>query len=174
AQVFPLEPIDAVRTRLTHSLEVSSVSRGLAVAISRWLLKENEIESGMDRAIESIAATCGLIHDLGNPPFGHSGEEAIREWFDKTFGAEKLRKAVGDSPQLNLDFLKFEGNAQSIRLVAKLQILADFNGLNLTFGTLSALCKYTARSHETSDDDKAKEKPGHFASENELIDQIRN
>jgi dGTPase len=66
AQVFPLEPHDAVRTRLTHSLEVSSVARGLARAVSQWLLKEGQISTGMDRQIEAIAATCGLIHDLGN------------------------------------------------------------------------------------------------------------
>ena len=66
AQVFPLEPNDAVRTRLTHSLEVSCVARGLATAVSKWLLGQHEIEAGMDRSIEAIAATCGLIHDLGN------------------------------------------------------------------------------------------------------------
>src|SRR5215467_9138186 len=74
AQVFPLEPHDAVRTRLTHSLEVSSVARGLARAVSQWLFKEGQIRTGMERQIEAIAATCGLIHDLGNQPFGHSGK----------------------------------------------------------------------------------------------------
>jgi dGTPase len=81
AQVFPLEPHDAVRTRLTHSLEVSSVARGLATRTAKWLLEAREISPGMDRSIEAIAATCGLIHDLGNPPFGHAGEDAIRSWF---------------------------------------------------------------------------------------------
>src|SRR4051812_4621321 len=71
AQVFPLDPHDAVRTRLTHSLEVSSVARGLARGVAKWLLQQHRIESEMDRSIEAIAATCGLIHDLGNPPFGH-------------------------------------------------------------------------------------------------------
>src|SRR5438034_8330668 len=78
AQVFPLEPHDAVRTRLTHSLEVSSVARGLATRTAKWLLERAEIAPGMDRSIEAIAATCGLIHDLGNPPFGHADEDAIR------------------------------------------------------------------------------------------------
>src|SRR3954470_18587539 len=81
AQVFPLEQHDAVRTRLTHSLEVSSVARGLATRSAKWLLERGEIAVGMDRSIEAIAATCGLIHDLGNPPFGHAGEDAIRAWF---------------------------------------------------------------------------------------------
>jgi dGTPase len=70
AQVFPLEPHDAIRTRLTHSLEVSSVARGLAIAVGKWLLDEKFIEPGMERSIEAISATCGLIHDLGNPPSG--------------------------------------------------------------------------------------------------------
>ncbi|MCY4376323.1 MAG: HD domain-containing protein [Spirochaetaceae bacterium] len=83
AQVFPLEPHDAVRTRLTHSIEVSSIARGLAVRTAKWLRCKGEISDDMDRSIEAIAATCGLIHDLGNPPFGHAGEDAIRAWFER-------------------------------------------------------------------------------------------
>lgn len=176
AQVFPLEPHDAVRTRLTHSLEVSSVARGLARAASDWMLKGQLIQPGMDRQIEAIVATCGLIHDLGNPPFGHSGEDAIREWFTKRFDVADLRNRLGGNEQLVQDFLRFEGNAQTLRIVAKLQVLADFNGLNLTFGTLSANCKYTANSAEADEDSKdhARTKPGYFASENNLIAEIRN
>ena len=74
AQVFPLEPIDAVRTRLTHSMEVSSVARGLAHAVAEDLINRDKISAPDAYDIETIAATCGLIHDLGNPPFGHAGE----------------------------------------------------------------------------------------------------
>ncbi len=174
AQVFPLEPHDAVRTRLTHSLEVASVSKGLAIGAGEWLLKKGEIEADQTRSIEAIAATCGLLHDLGNPPFGHSGEDAIREWF----AIKCPKKPLDDwfeNPQHVQDFLNFEGNAQTLRLVAKLQILADYFGLNLTFGTLSALCKYTAPSHEADKDglDHARSKPGFFASETKLVEQIR-
>ena len=174
-QVFPLEPHDAVRTRLTHSLEVSSVARGLATATSKWLLEKGKIDTGMDRQIEAIAATCGLIHDLGNPPFGHSGEDAIREWFRKRFGVSGLQDKLGGNEHLAKDFLLFEGNAQTLRIVAKLQVLADFHGLNLTFGTLSANCKYTASSIEADDKhaDHARHKPGYFASEVNLIETIR-
>lgn len=176
AQVFPLEPHDAVRTRLTHSLEVSSVARGIGIGVAKWLLAQKAIDAGMDRAIEAIAATCGLIHDLGNPPFGHAGEDAIRHWFESSFGREGLEKVLGTKDaQLVQDFLKFEGNAQSLRLVAKLQILADYHGLNLTFGTLSASCKYIAPSHlaGTVPDNQGMKKPGYFASENALVKQIR-
>lgn len=173
AQVFPLEPNDAVRTRLTHSLEVSNVSRGIARAVSLWLINEGHIGSDMDRQIEAIAATCGLIHDLGNPPFGHSGEDAIREWFvEKSKG--ELEVFFRENKELGKDFLYFDGNAQTLRLITKLQVLADFNGLNLTFGTLSAACKYIASSatlgnegyHEYS-------KLGYFSSENDVINRIR-
>jgi dGTPase len=174
AQVFPLEPHDAVRTRLTHSLEVSSVARGLATEVAKRLLAEERIDSGMDRHIEAIAAVCGIIHDIGNPPFGHSGEDAIREWFRDEIGEEDLRHRFGGEEQLVQDFLQFEGNAQTLRLVAKLQILADDNGLNLTFGTLSAACKYVAPSHQLAKDgDQARKKPGYFASENDLISRVR-
>ncbi len=174
AQVFPLEPHDAIRTRLMHSLEVSSVARGLAIGVGKWLLDKNEIDANQARSLEAIAATCGLLHDLGNPPFGHSGEAAIREWFKKKFGEKALTDRLNE-PQRVQDFLKFEGNAQTLRLVAKLQILADYYGLNLTYGTLSALCKYTAPSHKADKDDPnpAKKKPGYFASENKLVEQIR-
>ena len=174
AQVFPLDPCDAVRTRLTHSLEVSSVARGLGTAVGKWLLEKKVIEPGMDRAIEAITATCGLIHDLGNPPFGHAGEDAIRVWFKRTFSDGGLNELLEGQKQLIADFQNFEGNAQSLRLVGKLQILADFNGLNLTFGTLSASCKYTASSDTVDPDIHAMSKPGHFASENELVKKIRD
>lgn len=174
AQVFPLEEHDAVRTRLTHSLEVSSVARGLATRAAEWLLKQREISAGMDRSIEAIAATCGLIHDLGNPPFGHAGEDAIRAWFVGSERKECLEQSLENEQQIQ-DFLKFDGNAQSLRLVVTLQILADYNGLNLTFGTLSALCKYVASSDMANKKaaDRAYRKPGYFASEASIVEQIR-
>lgn len=173
AQVFPLEPHDSVRTRLTHSLEVSSVARGLARKVCKEVLSR-QLQGEQDRQIEAIAATCGLLHDLGNPPFGHSGEDAIREWFMKTLTEEALGKLLEGRKNLIQDFMQFEGNAQTLRIVGKLQILADFKGLNLTYGTLSALCKYTASSLEAGQgDDHAKAKPGYFASEAGFISEIR-
>lgn len=175
AQVFPLEPHDAVRTRLTHSLEVSSVARGLGRKASIWLLDQKAIEPGMDRSIEAIAATCGLVHDLGNPPFGHAGEDAIRAWFLRRNSDKPLGKELTSEQQVQ-DFLKFEGNAQSLRLVATLQVLADYTGLNLTFGTLSALGKYVASSEQADADgsDRARKKPGYFTSEAEIVTRVRD
>lgn len=181
-QVFPLDPNDAVRTRLTHSLEVSAVARGLAMAVSQWLLEMKHIEAGMERLIEAIAATCGLVHDIGNPPFGHSGEDAIRHWFNTRFpivvetnGTETntLADVLDGNEQLVSDFRKFEGNAQALRLLTKLQILADYFGLNLTYGTLSASCKYIAASNALQEEDHGRSKPGYFASEADVIADVR-
>jgi dGTPase len=179
AQVFPLEPNDSVRTRLTHSLEVSTVARDMARAIGSWLEKDKKkIDEKQPKSIESIAATCGLIHDLGNPPFGHAGEEAIAEWFkDKEKRFLDFFNTGHRKKQLKNDFLKFEGNAHTLRLVSKLQILSDLYGLNFTCGTMSAACKYTAPSHKTLDKKKGfheKEKPGYFASEELIIDLVRD
>jgi dGTPase len=177
AQVFPLEPNDSVRTRLTHSLEVSTVSRDVARTIGRWLVEKNEADERQGAAIETIAATCGLIHDLGNPPFGHAGEEAIREWFrsraDDFFDWAADGSIATDQSKHAKDFLLFEGNAQTLRLVSKLQVLADLHGLNFTCGTVSAACKYIARSDEVSKSHHETSKVGYFVSEEDLIEQVR-
>ena len=139
-----------MRTRLTHSLEVSTVARDLAYNVANELCKEGTLATGLDypSQISTIAATCGLIHDIGNPPFGHSGEEAIKTWFQKKIGnkGDEIDKIKNFTPQQSNDFLEFEGNAQTLRLIAKLQVLADTYGLNLTYATLSASCKYLAPS----------------------------
>ena len=96
AQVFPLEECDSVRTRLTHSLEVSCVAKGLAWRIANWLSKNGDISKCDMRGIEYIAATCGLIHDLGNPPFGHAGEYAIQGWFEAN--KKSVRANLGKEP----------------------------------------------------------------------------
>lgn len=180
-QVFPLEPNDAVRTRLTHSLEVSTLARGLARGAARWLLDKGHLQSAQQALdIESIAATCGLIHDLGNPPFGHAGEQAISSWFQRKHQADEgffseLRAHSNKTLSLQDDFLKFEGNAQTLRIVSRLQLLADQHGLNLTVGTLSAAMKYTAASHEATSDQRRHEwgKPGYFASERDIVEKVR-
>lgn len=181
AQVFPLEQHDAVRTRLTHSMEVSSVSRSLGETAERLLFKLGDLKEDSQRGIlGTIAATCGLIHDLGNPPFGHAGESAIGEWFKaqhdndpRFFNRFKTHDLEGEKTQFALDFLKFEGNAQTQRLLSRLQVLADDHGLNLTCGTLSASCKYVAQSNTTDENQQERKKHGYFASENLLISEIR-
>ncbi len=185
AQVFPLEPLDFVRTRLTHSMEVSSVARGIATGVGKGLLATKKINEEQAQSIAVIATTCGLIHDLGNPPFGHSGENAIRAWFeehpkkDELLQGLQVRDKAGEEIDLGQDFLRFDGNAQTIRLVSRLQMLADPFGLNLTCGTLSALMKYVAASDQidqTKPKSKCHErsKLGFFRSEQRLGNMVRD
>lgn len=168
-QVFPLDPNDSIRTRLTHSLEVSRAACGMAKDVCKQLLDRQFITTDQAKSIETIAATCGLLHDLGNPPLGHSGEVAIRDWFP-TRQPDVLRDL--EEPFAK-DFLEFDGNAQTLRLVTHLQILADYHGLDLTCGTLSAACKYVAASNEIAEHPHECSKVGFFMSERDNVDKIR-
>jgi len=176
-QVFPLEPNDSVRTRLTHSLEVSSVARTLGNQVEQWLGGRGAISSLPHSTLGTLTATAALIHDLGNPPFGHAGELAIQTWFASRLGADKDFEArFGSSSfpqQCHQDFAKFEGNAQTLRILGKLQLLTDYHGLNLTAATFSVATKYVSASHETSDAAQQTKKPGFFSSESQLVEMVR-
>ena len=194
-QVFPLEEHDAVRTRLTHSLEVSSVARNLGRQVGIWLEGKGLVSIDQVHDIETISATCGLIHDLGNPPFGHSGETAIQNWFKSRLYTEKLPTKDGEATgkggifeglgtpdekgryttQYANDFLEWEGNAQTLRLISRLQVLADEYGINLTCATFSAVQKYVSPSNALDKEGKhhEKSKPGFFASENETVELVQ-
>jgi dGTPase len=189
-QVFPLEEHDAVRTRLTHSLEVSSVARSFGRQAGGWLDDQGLLDKRSVYDIETISATCGLIHDLGNPPFGHAGEEAIQSWAKNKFDTElsqtppyknTIFNELRDSNQKAkreqelTDFLLWEGNAQTLRLISRLQVLADSYGINLTCATFSAACKYIAPSNKTDkrkDGDHEKSKPGFFCSEQTIVNAV--
>ncbi len=176
-QVFPLDPNDHVRTRLVHSLEVSTVAEGLASQVVRDVISKKEnLEPEQSRAISKIAETCGLLHDLGNPPFGHAGELAIASWFEKKLSLDKdfFTPLGGEKSQRSLDFLRFEGNAQTMRIVTNTHLLCHDYGLNLTCATTAAARKYLASSVEASkkSKDHALTKPGHFFSENEILQRV--
>ena len=150
------------------------MAKGLARSVAIRLKEAGKIEAGMGRRIEAIAATCGLLHDLGNPPFGHAGEGAIRAWFEAHFAKDPALKELSSDSQYTQDFLLFQGNAQTVRLITKLQILSNYGGLNLTFGTLSAALKYAAASHEVGRrEGHIFSKLGYFASENEIVARAR-
>lgn len=136
-QVFPLDKNDSVRTRLTHSHEVSNLARSIGTSLV-FNAKLGEGHATALRDIPALLAAIGLAHDLGNPPFGHQGEAAIQSWFK-----DRQKEVLNDerrplSKQQQQDFLKFEGNAQAFRLVTSLQLLNDNFGLDLTYATLSA------------------------------------
>jgi dGTPase len=178
AQVFPLEPNDHVRTRLLHSLEVSSVAEDLAAQAVRDIIASDAKSLTDDnlRSIPLIAATCGLIHDIGNPPFGHAGELAISSWFKSRFSANNtfIASLGGEGSQMVQDFFNFEGNAQGIRSVSNVHLLGDDYGLNFTAGTLAAACKYIAPANDlVKENVHERSKPGYFTSETEIVTRVR-
>lgn len=173
-QVFPLDRNDSVRTRLTHSHEVANFARGMGIRLTFELKEEifgEEIEERQaTRDVPALLAAIGLAHDLGNPPFGHQGEAAMRAWFERNLKPLVEKSDIADKKIFN-DFFHFDGNSQTFRLVTKLQILNDNFGLNLTCGTLAALIKYPVSSSNTG---SLWEKHGYFYSEREVIEDIRD
>ena len=151
-QVYPLDQSDFIRTRLTHSLEVSSFAKSLGQNIGENILqykKDSGFTHQMKEDICHILQCAGLIHDIGNPPFGHFGELAIREWFVRniaqlTYRDNPVSEILTD--QMQADFYHFEGNAQALRLVTKLHHLVDEHGMNLTYALLNTIIKYPISS----------------------------
>ena len=171
-QVFPLDRSDFIRTRLTHSLEVSSIGRSLAQNIGASIISEGldpEFTETMRDEISAILQCAGLIHDIGNPPFGHFGEEAIREWFIKKLPTLEIGGAPAErflTEQQRLDLLHFEGNAQGLRMVTRLDYPVQRFGMNLTFGLLSAVMKYPTSSLQmgSSASEACRRKMGYLSS----------
>ena len=153
-QVFPLDKSDFIRTRLTHSLEVSSFAKSLGQNIGENILlykKDPGFTPRMKEDICSILQCAGLIHDIGNPPFGHFGELAIREWFERNLPVLKFHGEPIDqilTERMREDLYHFEGNAQALRLVSKLHFLVDEHGMNLTYALLNTIVKYPVASDE--------------------------
>ncbi|WP_135005058.1 dGTP triphosphohydrolase, partial [Pseudomonas savastanoi] len=167
-QVFPLDKNDSVRTRLTHSHEVATLARSIGLRLvyeNIALFKSAKSAEFLQRSIPALLAAIGLVHDLGNPPFGHQGEYAIRNWFKK----HEDEVFSGDSEAAR-DFLNFDGNAQTVRLVTKLQILNDQFGLNLTYATIAALIKYPVSTKSIHTDRWKKQ--GFFKSEEKIVDEV--
>ncbi len=169
-QVFPLSGSDYVRTRLTHSLEVSSVGRTLGTLVGDSVIRRHGI-CGIDpQDVGAIVAAACLAHDIGNPPFGHSGEDAIRLWFqDSATGQEVLD---GLSPACREDFLRFEGNAQGFRLIGRLQSPDNRGGMQLTCATLGAFTKYPRASRASAPPGIAFKKFGFYQDDADLFQEL--
>ncbi|ENW94078.1 dGTP triphosphohydrolase [Acinetobacter dispersus] len=149
AQVFPLEANASVRSRLTHSIEVAHIGRYIAQEILYKIQKEYKVESldfeKMTSFVNTVETAC-LLHDIGNPPFGHLGEAAIRQWFKKQIDNYKNNLGQCMFKELssnidNLDLHKFDGNPQGFRLIRLLSGNDEF-GLNLTCSLLLSTIKY--------------------------------
>lgn len=179
-QVFPLDKSDFIRTRLTHSLEVSSYGKSLGQNIGEYIMtyiKDPEFTWKCKEDICDILQCAGLIHDIGNPPFGHFGESAIRDWFKRnlpilTFKGEKIADVLTE--QMKQDFYHFEGNAQALRLVTKLHYLVDEYGMNLTYALLNTIIKYPVASTQidkTTGNIKDK-KMGYYYADREIFESV--
>ena len=169
-QVHPLPEQDFVHNRLTHSLEVSSVGRSLGkqagdIILSRYP-RLQEKYNGYDFA--AIVATASLAHDIGNPPFGHSGENAISTFFSENKTGKQIVAGVGDAEAE--DLLNFEGNAQGFRLLNK----KNYQGLKLTYTTLAAFTKYPRPSLIDNKDRsrRSQKKFGYFQTEAGVFEQL--
>jgi dGTPase len=143
-QVFPLSKVDYVRTRLTHSLEASSIGRSLGTLVGEQIMARHGLHDFEASDFGNVVAAACLAHDIGNPPFGHSGEDAIRHWaMTADYGSRRVEVLRGSERE---DFLAFEGNAQGFRIVTRLQNPDNRGGLQLTSATLAAFTKYPRES----------------------------
>lgn len=146
-QVFPLDKSDFVRTRLTHSIEVSTIARQLGIMISENTTRYRPADIRAEDAdgISSVLLCAGLLHDLGNPPFGHFGETVIGDWFKENlsvilYKGQPLRNWLNE--QMISDLEHFEGNAQALRILLK---VLHRPGINLSKAIISTLRKAPIR-----------------------------
>ena len=178
-QVFPLDKSDFIRTRLTHSLEVSSIAKSLGQSVGAGLRQAGYITAAQAAGIEDILLCSGLLHDIGNPPFGHFGETVIRDWFRENLDKIEYKgKPVSEwlTEQMKEDLYHFEGNAQSFRVVTKLHYLVDAYGMNLTKALLNTIIKYPVPSNgiDKESGDICTKKMGYFYADRECFAQVVN
>lgn len=165
-QVFPLPGSVFVHNRLTHSLEVASISRSLGnIVASRISPNVDERVRPLMGELGTIVSVAGLAHDLGNPPFGHSGESAISNYFENGNG-RSLKSEMTEAEWL--DLTNFEGNANLIRLLTHQFKGRRPGGMMLTYACLAAMIKYPFPSTERT----KKGKYGFFQSEKEAFEKI--
>lgn len=188
AQVFSLESNSSVRSRLTHSIEVSHIGRYIVATItdlierSRRISKvEKDCWGKNSLAIANMVEISCLAHDIGNPPFGHFGEAAIKEWATTEDILRSLRKSFNLETKDNIsnylyllnDFSYFDGNPQGFRILTKLQGEDGLNGLNLTYSQLASFLKYTYcpsdRPVDITPQPPFSKKIGYFDTEKDII-----
>lgn len=169
-QVFPLPGPVFVHNRLTHSLEVASVGRSLGKAVGDAIADKYEVNEDFREfykyELPSVIAAGCLAHDIGNPPFGHSGEDAIRTFFRELEGDAKERFENILTPNQQRDFLFFEGNANAFRTLTHSFNEKAPGGFRLTYATLASIIKYPADSfHGFNKAQLITKKSGFFDSE---------
>jgi len=171
-QVHPLTQHDGIHTRLTHSLEVSCIGRSLGMLAAEKI--KDQLPPWVSPAdVGAIIQAACLAHDIGNPPFGHAGEYAIREWFDDVSHTDFLKDL---SPEQEADVRQFEGNAQGLRLLTKIDYHPNDGGMRLTYATLGAYLKYPWLSKTMASQvylpASSRAKFGCYQAEKEILKQI--
>ncbi len=170
-QVFPLERNAAVRSRLTHSLEVMQVGRYITRKVFAELPLTLQHQYGLDglaRIFETVVEMSCLLHDVGNPPYGHFGEDTIVSWFTQHLDELIAESGSHLSAAQKQDLVSFEGNAQAIRIVHCLQ------SLNLTYTQIAGILKYTRCASEPKPEGNyLQKKPGYYLSEKPLVQDIQ-
>jgi dGTPase len=175
-QVFPLSQNADVRTRLIHSLEVSCVGRSLGRLIGDTIIARHGLQNVHGADFGDLLSVACLAHDIGNPPFGHAGEDAIQTAFASW--RQTLREESQQLSSLELaDLERFEGNAQGFRFLTRLEMPHRQGGLQLTYATLATFMKYPRQSFLSSPvlgdyQGKSVQKYGFFAAEKELFAEV--
>ncbi|PKF50105.1 dGTPase [Enterovibrio nigricans] len=180
-QVFPLERNSAVRSRLTHSMEVQQVGRFIVHSIYEKLARSPSYcgLDGLERSVESLVEIACLMHDMGNPPFGHCGEDAINRWFashlDTLSPMQTLTKygVNAETAAVRQELCHFDGNAQAIRLIHSL------HRFNLTYSQAASVLKYTRPGTESKEDTPSNKsyltkKVGYYLTEKSYISELMN
>ncbi len=174
-QVIPLPESDFVHSRLTHSLEVSCVARSLGKIVGKQIIDRYKLPDLHASDFGAVCATAALAHDIGNPPFGHSGESSISDYFSNGKGLE-FRDAINDENKW-ADLTNFEGNANGFKLLTNYNEASGGN-INLTYTTLAAFTKYPTRSNKLAEHQElfkgkvSQKKYGYFQSESEIFQKL--
>ena len=173
-QVIPFPEFDFVHTRLTHSLEVASVGRSFGKLVTDLIEKEEGKEvlgKNTSSDIGALIAAACLAHDIGNPPFGHSGEDSISNYFRENEGKEKILQQLSEKQKM--DICNFEGNANGFRIIANNYV----RGINPTCALLGTFTKYPRESYlekkpSNIEELKSQAKYGFFQSEKDIFKNI--
>jgi len=170
-QVHPLATNDHVHNRLTHSLEVACLGRTLGMRVGQELLNRKLIPDTHSASdIGDIVQTACLAHDIGNPPFGHTGEEAIRHWFSNDAGTKLIEHLPFNEAT---DFRRFEGNAQGFRVLTTSEYHPYEGGMRLTYASLGAFIKYPWLADDALNKQRPMEKKyGVYQSELGLFEEV--
>ena len=183
-QVFPLTTDDNIHSRLTHSMEVMNIGQSFVFTLSES--EEFKKYTGLDeiKILRDLAAALKvacLVHDIGNPPFGHFGEDSLQNYFEGLFKNPPAWMNKNDRAALlsldenvKADYTQFDGNAEGLRVLTKLQFIESLDGLNLTCASLGAFMKYPNVELKDKGDNSyiGKHKHGVLTTENGVLEKV--